>query len=419
MATVTKSPALTSISPLSFLNSSIGMKLSDLSPALTTTTLKSTRTTSAVMSSPWRISCRVRDSSNSAAKFSIGGAEAAGVMLEMAVAMGVGSFTLSRPPTARTLFLARRAGCRIRSARRLKRSRTAFRARPGTAPVPPVTANGRTRPRALRRTTRSRCLEPVEHEADCGGDRHAGGIQDHGVRRGRQRGHGPSGIPRVALPDIAQKTFKCTGDSFFDQLLMPPPRPFLRARRHEHLEPGVGKDHGAHVAPVGDQARAAGGTRAAARAAPPARRRMDGDLRSRRADVLAADRRRRRPGRRGGSARRRRRRRAAGDRRERAGGVESDSRLRSPSAPPAGRAHPLSSRWKPSARATPAAIVPLPEAAGPSTAITGTGRPLIGISTVRQAPRNSRERSCARNRDRAIRTATPPSAASEKHIAIR
>jgi hypothetical protein len=46
------------------------------------------------MSSPWRISCRVRDSSNSAAKFSIGGAEVTAVMLEMAVAMGVGSFTL-------------------------------------------------------------------------------------------------------------------------------------------------------------------------------------------------------------------------------------------------------------------------------------------------------------------------------------
>ncbi len=43
MATVTKSPGLTSISPLSFLNSSIGMKLSDLRPALTTTMLKSTR----------------------------------------------------------------------------------------------------------------------------------------------------------------------------------------------------------------------------------------------------------------------------------------------------------------------------------------------------------------------------------------
>src|SRR6185369_9996510 len=63
----------------------------DLRPALTTTMLKSTRTTSAVMSSPCRISCRVRDSSNSAAKFSIG-AELLDAMLEMAVAMGVGSF---------------------------------------------------------------------------------------------------------------------------------------------------------------------------------------------------------------------------------------------------------------------------------------------------------------------------------------
>ena len=58
MATVTKSPALTSISPLSSLNSSIGMNDSDFRPALTTTTLNSTRTTSAVISSPWRISWR-------------------------------------------------------------------------------------------------------------------------------------------------------------------------------------------------------------------------------------------------------------------------------------------------------------------------------------------------------------------------
>src|SRR5437588_4588228 len=52
----------TSISPLSFLNSSIGTYASDLRPALTTTKLCSMRTTSAVMTSPARISERCSDS---------------------------------------------------------------------------------------------------------------------------------------------------------------------------------------------------------------------------------------------------------------------------------------------------------------------------------------------------------------------
>src|SRR3569623_1670670 len=68
MATDTKSPTCTSTSPLSFLNSSIGTYASDLRPALTTTKLCSMRTTSAVMTSPARISERCSDSSNSWAK---------------------------------------------------------------------------------------------------------------------------------------------------------------------------------------------------------------------------------------------------------------------------------------------------------------------------------------------------------------
>src|SRR6478672_3820681 len=68
MATETKSPTATSTSPLSFLNSSTGTYASDLSPALTTTKLCSMRTTSAVMTSPARISERVSDSSKRAAK---------------------------------------------------------------------------------------------------------------------------------------------------------------------------------------------------------------------------------------------------------------------------------------------------------------------------------------------------------------
>src|SRR5258706_9619499 len=65
--TLTKSPIFTSTWPASFLNSSAGMMLSDFSPALTTTQFSSTESTSAVITSPTRISLRVRLSSKSAA----------------------------------------------------------------------------------------------------------------------------------------------------------------------------------------------------------------------------------------------------------------------------------------------------------------------------------------------------------------
>ena len=71
IATLTKSPMLTSSSPLSFLNSSIGINASDFNPALTITKLWSRRTTSAEMTSPERISWRDKDSSNRAAKLSM------------------------------------------------------------------------------------------------------------------------------------------------------------------------------------------------------------------------------------------------------------------------------------------------------------------------------------------------------------
>src|SRR5262245_12331344 len=82
---------------------------------------------------------------------------------------------------------------------------------------------------------------PVEHEADSGLDRFVGRIQDHGVGRGCERGNLPACIACVALLDVAQKTVNCTVDSFFDQLVMAAPRPFLGACRDEDLEDGVGK----------------------------------------------------------------------------------------------------------------------------------------------------------------------------------
>src|SRR5207245_949855 len=65
--TLTKSPGFTSTCPASLRNSSEGMMLSDFSPAFTTTKLSSTESTSAVITSPTRISLRLRLSSKSAA----------------------------------------------------------------------------------------------------------------------------------------------------------------------------------------------------------------------------------------------------------------------------------------------------------------------------------------------------------------
>ena len=73
-------------------------------------------------------------------------------------------------------------------------------------------------------------------------------------------------------------------------------------------------------------------------------------------------------------------------------------------------------------RATPAAIVPLPDAAGPSTVITGT---CAAHARWRSSQRDSVERREVAGKGLAhalgIEDAhgTPPSAASEKHIAIR
>ena len=71
MVTVTKSPTLTSTSPCKFLNSLMSIRDSDFKPALTMTCLSVIATTSAVITSPWFISCTAEYSSNNWAKFSI------------------------------------------------------------------------------------------------------------------------------------------------------------------------------------------------------------------------------------------------------------------------------------------------------------------------------------------------------------
>ena len=59
------------------------MMLSDFSPAFTTTKFSSTLTTSAVITSPTRISLRLRLSSKSAANDSPAGWDGAGEMLDI------------------------------------------------------------------------------------------------------------------------------------------------------------------------------------------------------------------------------------------------------------------------------------------------------------------------------------------------
>ena len=92
MATETKSPGFTSSSPRSFLNSSVEIALSDFSPAFTITTFGSTEMTSAVMTSPERISWRVRLSSKRAAKLSVAGVGVDWDSIEMSL-----YFRLARP----------------------------------------------------------------------------------------------------------------------------------------------------------------------------------------------------------------------------------------------------------------------------------------------------------------------------------
>ena len=69
--------------------------------------------------------------------------------------------------------------------------------------------NGRTCPRALAGRPGSRCLVPVEHEADCGGDGHAGGIQDHGVRPRVPAGQRPVRHRGRRAPGYHAKDFQC------------------------------------------------------------------------------------------------------------------------------------------------------------------------------------------------------------------
>src|SRR5882672_8903861 len=214
--------------------------------------------TSAVISSPWRISWRARDSSNSAAKFSTPGLD---IAVCVAVAMR-GWFLLHVPPRARTRYLApRRAGCRHPQMARAGYGKRAPAAllRGARLTCPFDTDDGTQTRKGHAAPVASDGAGSLAMKGENGGgnlgNRQIGRIEDPRVRGWHERRRRSRRIPDVAFPDIAQKTFECNRDSFCDQLLMPTVRPLLGAGRQKHLQPGIRKNDRSHVPALGNQAR--------------------------------------------------------------------------------------------------------------------------------------------------------------------
>src|SRR5438046_754960 len=165
------------------------------------------------MSSPWRISCRARDSSNKAAKFSWG---AAG-WLVVAVAMS------NRCPIALSARHGRDGGSVGHS---VAWGLPCFRSRATALFLPFVSCNASCSffPEALDRSAsydcsstgialalavRAQCPKPVQHEGDACFDRHVGRIQDDRVGGGSKRRCRAGAVTSVPFPDPPQKTGKC------------------------------------------------------------------------------------------------------------------------------------------------------------------------------------------------------------------
>ena len=231
-------------------------------------------------------------------------------------------------------------------------------------------------------------------------------------RPGRHRARRAPRISRKRLPMLAEIPFSIN-------CLYRRSARVLRACGQEHLERGVGEHDRPHVAAVGDQAR-----RLAERPLPVEERRADA-----------------RDGRRPATRRRCTPRvriasvasspssqispaveahiEAAATSARRALVVERQTPVQSRRAPPAGRARRCRDSGSRAPGRPPAAIVPLPDAAGPSTAMTGT-RVIAAHAETRRANSAKYPGNVLRTQSGSlIRTGAPPSAASEKHIAIR
>src|SRR5712692_2515225 len=210
METLTKSPGFTSTCPASLRNSSTAMMLSDFSPAFTTTKFSSTLTTSAVITSPTRISLRLRLSSKRAANDSPAGWDGAGEMLDI------------RGKTFQTAGLE------------------AGRAKLNTV-------------RSSAPPTQNSLLVQIQNLFTYLLDRKCRRIEYLRIGRWDQGRDRAACVARVPFLKVPGKGAKISMDSFVYQLLISPFSPYFGTRCQEHLEFRVGEHHGAHVAAVGHQ----------------------------------------------------------------------------------------------------------------------------------------------------------------------
>src|SRR5688572_19831311 len=185
------------------------MMLSDFSPAFTTTKLSSTLTTSAVMTSPMRISLRVRLSSNRAAKESPAGWVEAGERLAM----------------YEKTFSFRTVSCA-----------------------------GYVENRTRKLLSSTNCLIRLQNPFDYRLDREARRIEHLRVRRRNQGSDRAISVARIPLLQITGKGAQISIDSFFYQLLIAALGPYFRGGCQENLQRRIRENHGSHVAAVGDQA---------------------------------------------------------------------------------------------------------------------------------------------------------------------
>ena len=140
-----------------------------------------------------------------------------------------------------------------------------------TVLMQPVPATRRARPYGHKRAAASQRQHLVDHLLRSPG--RSSRARRHRRRASRAR---PARVESLQVPlgDLARKGGKANTRPLVFQLLIAPSGPLLGACGQEDLEGGLGEDHGAHVAPVGDQARGRGRRRAGAPAgprAPPAR----------------------------------------------------------------------------------------------------------------------------------------------------
>ena len=87
--------------------------------------------------------------------------------------------------------------------------------------------------------------------------RHASAVDQHASSAGSQRRHRTPAVTLIAFPDASQKVGETNTHAFVFQLVIAALGTLFGTRVEEHLQRGVRKHHGAHVATVGDQARGA------------------------------------------------------------------------------------------------------------------------------------------------------------------